>query len=217
MGYILPSFYHAIASEKLKRPCPEIFVETGTFKGGTALTTLRHVGNLDDFSQWHTVELGDSIAKIASNRFKQIEKKGKFYDEILSDDTEDSDFIEKETYFDGKLTLYKNDSTAFLSEFLKDRTNPICFWLDAHAGAEKYARGEQDVPLLRELELIFETAQENDLIGIDDAHLFGTNQNGKCDYTKITINLIKELSNSYGYSVYASQPYNMELLIIFQE
>jgi hypothetical protein len=217
MGYILPAFYHAIASERLKRPCPEIFVETGTFKGGTALTTLRQVGNLNDFSHWHTVELGESIARIASNRFKQIEKKGEFYEQILSDDTEDLDFVDKGVYFDGKLTLYKNDSTVFLAEFLKDRSDSMCFWLDAHAGADKYARGEQDVPLLKELELIFETSQENDLIGIDDAHLFGTNQNGKCDYTNVTINAIKELSNSYGYSVYASQPYNMELLIIFQE
>jgi hypothetical protein len=62
MGYILPAFYQAIAQEKLRRPCPKIFVETGTFKGGSALTALRYNGNLDDFDKWVTVELGDSIS-----------------------------------------------------------------------------------------------------------------------------------------------------------
>ena len=217
MGYILPAFYQAISQEKLKRPCPKIFVETGTFKGGSALTALRHNGNLDDFDKWVTVELGDSISKIASNRFKKLEEKGEFFEAILTDDTEDTDFNEVGSYFSEKLWLYKNDSVSFLREFLKDREEPMCFWLDAHAGADKYARGEDDVPLLKELELIFETAQENDLIAIDDAHLFGTNQDGKCDYTGITLETIKNLSNSYGYSVYASSPYNMEMLIIFQE
>lgn len=217
MGYILPAFYQAISQEKLKRPCPKIFVETGTFKGGSALTALRYNGNLDDFDKWVTVELGDSISRIASNRFKEVEEKGQFFESILADDTEDMDFKDLGSYFSEKLWLYKNDSVSFLREFLKNREEPMCFWLDAHAGAEKYARGEEDVPLLKELELIFETAQDNDLVAIDDAHLFGSNQNGKCDYTSVTLEAIKNLSNSYGYSVYASTPYNTEMLIIFQE
>ena len=99
MGYILPAFYQAIAQEKLKRPCPKIFVETGTFKGGSALTALRYNGSLDDFDKWVTVELGESIARVASNRFKKLEKNGGFFDAILTDDTEDSDFNDVCSYF----------------------------------------------------------------------------------------------------------------------
>ena len=97
---------------------------------------------------------------------------------------------------------------------------PCCFWLDAHSGAQQYARGNQDVPLLTELDIIKNHQIKDHIIAIDDAHLFGKIQYDKdgnisCDYSNVTFDLVKEklleINPNYDVGLYA--PYQMEMII----
>ena len=81
--------------------------------------------------------------------------------------------------------------TIELKNVLENLNETACFWLDAHSGAQQYAKGNQDVPLLTELEHIKNHSIKNHIIAIDDAHLFGERQvNGRgeivCDYTDVS-------------------------------
>jgi hypothetical protein len=99
---------------------------------------------------------------------------------------------------------------------------PCCFWLDAHAGATKYARGPKDVPLLDELEVISTHHINNHIIAIDDAHMFGKIQKNQmqeniCDYSfindEILQNSLKKINSNYtiGYV----EPYGHLMLVAF--
>ena len=64
MGYILPEIYKSICND-ISKPLPEIFIETGTAKGGTPHAIIDKTGQLDEcFKKYYTVELGKDICKI---------------------------------------------------------------------------------------------------------------------------------------------------------
>lgn len=216
MGYILPSVYKSIAVEA-KIELPNIFIETGTFKGGVAHRCLETQVGLCDFAKWYTIEIGEDICKIASQRYKNFEKYNPDlppHSEIHTDEM-DNDFNGVGGYFNNQLILFHGDSTRILPDLLDTISEPCCFWLDAHAGAAKYSGDPNDVPLLKELEIIGRHEIKNHIIAIDDAHLFGTNQAGLCDYTNITEDVIakkiKEINKNYQVAVYA--PFGMNMII----
>jgi len=219
MGYILPEIYNSICKLTLQ-PMPKVFIETGTFKGGIPFRCLEEKIGLKDFDKWYTVELGGEICKIASTRYKMFEK---YYSgempwphyKVFHTNEPDDDFVGVGSYFENKLNLFQGDSKEVLQDILLGVDEPCCFWLDAHAGASKYARGEEDVPLFGELECIAHHHIKNHIIAIDDPHLFGTNQKGMCDYTNITLEkitkIIKDINPDYGVDIF--KPYGMEMLI----
>lgn len=222
MGYILPEYYQSI-SKRSNRELPKILIETGTFKGGLALRFLEKTGTIDPFHKLYTFEIGDSIARIASKRFKLfLEHQGDTTKFDLHTNEEDYSFKEKESYFYETINLINKDSVAGLKELLPTINEPCCFWLDAHAGAAKYARGPKDVPLLDELEMISNHHIKNHIIAIDDVHLLGksqTDNNGKeiCDYTYVTesqvFNQLKKINNNYQISY--ESPYNHLMLVAY--
>ena len=69
------------------------------------------------------------------------------------------------------ITLLRGDTRDHLQLLVSDIDN-VLFWLDAHwSGGETY--GEQDeCPLLKELDIIFNSPMKNFAILIDDARLF---------------------------------------------
>jgi len=70
------------------------------------------------------------------------------------------------------------DSAEGLQEILPEITQPVVFWLDAHYSGPGTAHGIEEVPLLRELEVISKRRQK-DIIIIDDAYLFGKRRWGE--------------------------------------
>jgi len=220
MGYILPEIYESLCQEH-DRQLSKIFIETGTFMGGIPHRMLETNGNFNPFDKLYTIELGEEICKIASYRYKLFtEHSGDFSKFNFHTDKKDESFNGSEYYFDNKLKLICGDSSEVLRDVLSELDEPACFWLDAHAGASKYARGDKDVPLLKELEVISNHHVKNHIIAIDDAHMFGTQQldfNGNviCDYTDITYERVKEkiLSINKNYDVGIYKPYDMEMVI----
>jgi hypothetical protein len=201
MGQIKTEFIETLPVVK-----PNIFVETGTYLGGTALMALVDK-SFDRWDKIYTIDLSEKCCKISSTRYKLYEKFGINHDfkEQWSGE-EDTEFYDRESYFDGKLNLLHGDSSIRLMDVLNEVDQRCAFWLDAHAGGkELFARGEIDCPLINELGVINEHPIKDHFIAIDDVHLFGQKQSkdGKviCDYTEITQErvegLIKKINSDY--------------------
>ncbi len=223
MGYILPEIYKSICND-IQQPLPEIFIETGTAKGGVPHLIMEKTYELDTcFKKYYTIELGKDICKIASRRYKYFEE----YNfqpphNLMHGEEIDESFNKDQEYFNNRLKLINGDSGTEIKEILKNINEPCCFWLDAHSGAESYARGGIDVPLIQELEQIKNHHIKNHIIAIDDAHLFGKKQTNKkgelvCDYSNVPYEVVKnkilEINPNYDVGIYA--PYNMEMVIAF--
>tara|TARA_R110002050_G_scaffold74150_2_gene159260 strand:- start:857 stop:1528 length:672 start_codon:yes stop_codon:yes gene_type:complete len=221
MGYILPEIYQS-AVQQTNKSMPKIFIETGTFKGGVPHLIMERYNELDSqFNHYYTIELSEDLCKIASKRYKSFEQYNYKppYDIRHSDDM-DTSFSKQCTYCNNRLTLINGDSAVELKKLLETINEPICFWLDAHSGAQQYARGIEDVPLLAELDLIKNHHIKDHIIAIDDAHLFGKiqyNSEGdvSCDYSNVTFERVREklleINPNFDVGVYA--PYQMQMVI----
>ncbi|MDD4939183.1 MAG: hypothetical protein PHI60_03395 [Candidatus Omnitrophica bacterium] len=75
---------------------------------------------------------------------------------------------------DGRVALTLGDSSKCLTEILNTIECPATIWLDAHYSAAGTARGEEDTPLVTELEVISKHNIKTHTILIDDLRLFGT-------------------------------------------
>lgn len=223
MGYILPEYYELLAKHA-NIELPKILIETGTFKGGLAYRYLGDYGSIDPFRKIYTFELGEKIAKIASKRFKLFEENlGDTTKFDYHTDEEDSEFKNKSSYFQDQIVLINNDSVSGLKELLPTINQTCCFWLDAHAGAAKYARGPKDVPLLDEITTIGNHHIKNHIIAIDDAHLFGKvqydnkTQKQICDYSNITLDNVRDviLKINKNYNIDVVSPYQHPMLIAY--
>ena len=128
-------------------------VETGTYKGDTSLLLAKEVCNTV-----HTIELSSKFANNAIKRFKSIIANGT---EIDSNNAQ-------------KIVLHEGDSGDVLNN------NPVfqslrrtMWFLDGHYSYLDTARGQDDSPVVRELEFILNRKDfEKDIILIDDAREF---------------------------------------------
>ncbi|WP_165229480.1 hypothetical protein [Aquisphaera insulae] len=77
------------------------------------------------------------------------------------------------------VTCHFGDSVEVLRTLLPTIGEPAVFFLDAHYSGGTTAMGSEEVPLLRELELICRREQKDTLI-IDDSRLIG--KAGECGY-----------------------------------
>lgn len=227
MGYILPEIYAKRLGSWDK--VPKVFVETGTYKGGIPHRIMQTrveqkiTPILDPvFDAYYTIEIDKTICAIASQRYKDFETYGlNITHDVMHGNNLDPFWNGKGYYFDAQLQLIEGDSGTELEKLINGLDCEFAFWLDAHAGAAKYGRGNDDSPLLKELEIIKKHHIKTHVIAIDDVHLFGTTQYDKktgqilCDYSKVTYNKvhnkIKEINPNYDIGVYA--PFNMQMIL----
>lgn len=71
------------------------------------------------------------------------------------------------------VTLLCGDSANELAHVLETLEGAALFWLDSHYSAGITAKGAVDTPIFAELTHIFQRANNNDIILIDDARCFG--------------------------------------------
>jgi hypothetical protein len=105
--------------------------------------------------------------------------------------------------------MYLGDSKKILPELLNNIKEPVTIFLDAHYSGGPTAFGDEETPLLFELEILKNRIYD-DIIIIDDCRLLG--KKGKCgagdnhpiyptmefDWTNITENnILKMLKNDY--------------------
>ena len=217
MGQIDTKFINKTINNK-----PKVFVETGTFAGGIPQKMLDD-GSFSEWDKIYTIELNNDMCKVASKRYF-------LYDELgvgkFNRDTDDKDetFNSRKEYFNGKLILLQGHSSDRLKDVIDEVSEPIAFWLDAHAGAkEGYARGEVDCPLINELEVIKHHSIKNHFIAIDDADLFGQVQykDGEvvCDYSDITRERVEKLLLEINslFSIEYVSPFGQPMLIAYEK
>jgi hypothetical protein len=71
-----------------------------------------------------------------------------------------------------KVKIYHGDSKKLLPEVLKNIKEPVTIFLDAHYSGGNTAYGEEEVPLLKELQIL-RNRDYDDIIIIDDCRLLG--------------------------------------------
>ncbi len=71
------------------------------------------------------------------------------------------------------VTIVHGDSAKVLPSILAGQSGPILFWLDGHFSGGITARGDQDTPIVAELEAVLARSGQDDVILIDDARDFG--------------------------------------------
>jgi hypothetical protein len=74
-----------------------------------------------------------------------------------------------------QVRILHGDSARLLEPLLRDLDRPALFWLDAHVYEldEEAARGEEETPVLKELESIHSAPASGHVVVVDDARLFG--------------------------------------------
>ena len=75
---------------------------------------------------------------------------------------------------DPSVEILQGDSAVVLAHVVPGLDEPVLFWLDAHYSAGDTARGDDDTPVLAELETIFASPIRGHVILIDDARHFGS-------------------------------------------
>ena len=71
--------------------------------------------------------------------------------------------------------LIHGDSGVQIARVLTEIDEPTLFWLDGHYSAGETARGDQDTPIMQELQHIFDAPDYGHVVIIDDARCFGEN------------------------------------------
>lgn len=164
----------------------KFYDETGLTKTKHYIETGAYMGDgirdvVDEYENIHSIELADKWYKHNVDQYKS--KKN--------------------------VHIYFGDSKKVLPMLLKDINEPITIFLDAHYSGGTTAYGEEETPLLQELEILRERKYD-DIIIIDDCRLIG--KSGECgiginhpiypvmkyDWTNITDEKIKKLlKNNY--------------------
>ena len=112
--------------------------------------------------------LGDGIKNVLNNYnfIYSIELSEKFYNYNVNQFKNNNN-----------VRMYLGDSKKILPELLDDINEPITIYLDAHYSGGTTAFGEEEVPLLFELEIL-KNRKYDDIIIIDDCRLLG--KMGEC-------------------------------------
>lgn len=100
-----------------------------------------------DFDRLYSIELSRELFERARHRFRS-------YDNVK---------------------LIHGDSGVQIARVLAEIEEPTLFWLDGHYSAGETARGEQDTPIMQELQHIFDAPDYGHVVIIDDARCFGEN------------------------------------------
>lgn len=131
---------------------------------------------------------GDTILPIEPyfNKLYTIEISNYYYD------------IAKNKYFGNKINFILGDSSKVFCDLLPNINQKSIFFLDGHYSSGDTGRGDIDVPLYDELKVINKLFNEEAIIIIDDARLFGKGFTPDCleDWTAInTENILKILED----------------------
>ena len=164
--------------EDILSECPfddfksNIFVETGTYEGGTVFNIYEY------FQKIHTIELNKKVLDLTINKSK---KQG----------------IENIIFHNGQ-------SQDILPDLITEELNnynQCIFFLDAHYTYNPYgltSKGDIDVPVLKEIEIICELFKNKCIIIIDDADAMGNNnldETAQADWSEINkIGVVKASS-----------------------
>lgn len=114
-------------------------------------------------------------------------------------------------YDDLRVRLYFGDSLEQLPIMIKEISDPITFWLDAHAGNSATA-GKIYAPLLQELDIIATHDVKSHIILIDDVRLFGHGFWTMISKEKVEY-IIHKINPNYSIEYCDSKGYKNDILV----
>lgn len=126
------------------------YTSTNNKKTRHYIETGAYLGNgirnvLNNYENIHSIELADKWYQHNVEQFKNFEH----------------------------VKMYHGDSKKILPKLLNNINEPVTIFLDAHYSGGTTAFGEEEVPLLFELEIL-KNRKYDDIIIIDDCRLLGT-------------------------------------------
>jgi hypothetical protein len=101
------------------------------------------------FKRIYSIELSEDLFKMAKERFKN----------------------------DSHIKIIQGDSSEVLKNLLIEIMEPCIFWLDGHYSGGITAKGKKECPVFEELSAIFNSKNFAHVLLIDDARLFGIQNN----------------------------------------
>ena len=153
-----------------------IFIETGTRSGHSVERALEN-----GFEKIYSIELNERFYEECRNRFeKKIQE--------------------------GKVELLLGDSVKRLPDILRRVDVRATFWLDAHwsGPSTPTAKGDVNVPLMRELDVIAGHHIKDHTILIDDVRLFDGDDRDGVDWSNVqeesVISILKNINSDYEIS-----------------
>ena len=170
-----------------------VFIETGTYHGGTILPLEKH------FNELHTIEIKEEFFVNVKNKYnKSISLRN-----------------EKK-----KINFHLGDSSKVLAKLCPKIKNNTIFFLDGHWSSGNTGKGDKDCPLYEELQCIMSHHKHNSIVIIDDCRLFGKGPNkGGCkeNWEDITtqkiLNLVDLRMDKYYFA--PSEIHKKDRLIIY--
>lgn len=159
---------------------------TGTFRVGI-LPQSEKVGLLLDYAKKLDCKI---FVETGTYKGDTVNSCKDYFDELFSIELSHELFLYCKNKFSGfdKIHIFEGDSERVLPEIVQGINKPILFWLDAHYSGGETARGEQDSPIIKELNYILENVQSFCIL-IDDARCF----NGKNGYP--SMKYLKDIIN----------------------
>ena len=154
----------------------KIILDNNNIKFNTFIETGTYKGKTilkmyDLFEVLHTIEISSKLYNKAKNKLKS----------------------------NNKIKLHLGDSINVLNDLIPSITDNIIVFLDGHWSMGITEKGENDVPLIEELNIITEKLKGYAIIIIDDARLFGKGPNNsdiKVDWEAITLdNILKTVGD----------------------
>ena len=144
-----------------------VFVETGTYMGGTVLPLEAH------FEQLHTIEIKEEfLAGVCRTYHAHRGQRNQ------------------------KINFYLGDSSKILAELCPRIRGNTIFFLDGHWSAGDTGKGDKDCPLYEELGCIMSKHEHSSIVIVDDCRLFGMGPNvGNeiCNWEDINVDKLLEL------------------------
>lgn len=157
-----------------------VLVETGTYEGGTVFNCYEF------FSKIYTIELNKKVLETTINKSKQMG-------------------IDNVNFYNGQ----SQDLLPLIINQELNLIGPCIFFLDAHYTHNDYgltSRGDIDVPLIQEVEIICKNFKHQCIIIIDDADAMGNtniNETAQADWSNINhdgvLNAIGNRKNTWYY------------------
>lgn len=101
-----------------------------------------------------------------------------FFDRLMSVELSDALYRQVRARFRGQsnVRLYLGDSTAILPRILSDLREPALFWLDAHYSGGTTAHGDNESPILDELDAVLCHPVDGHVLLVDDSRMFDGNR-----------------------------------------
>jgi len=141
---------------------------------------------LEEIQSLYSYNINQSFIETGTYMGATIDNIKNFFQNIYTIELNENLFLYSKKKFqnNNNINCLLGNSSEQLQIILKNHNQDTIFFLDGHWSGGETSKGSEDVPLLKELQIINKYFKNKGIIIIDDLRLFGTNNNE--NWTNIT-------------------------------